>query len=196
MLYSSVTIGGQAETVMTSTTPSSPGHDSIQPSTIGGVSGAPPAWRAAQLVARVVGGNDAAPIQMHAPFTGLPISTLPQATDADARAIFADARIAQRAWAARPVAERQRVLIRLHDLALERQAEALDLVQVEAGKSRMDAFDEVGAVALVAAYYGKHSAKILAPQRRAGVIPVLTKVGEIRHPKGVVGVISWTCCPP
>jgi succinate-semialdehyde dehydrogenase/glutarate-semialdehyde dehydrogenase len=138
----------------------------------------------------VVGGNDTAPIQMHAPFTGLPISTLPQATDADARAIFADARIAQRAWAARPVAERQRVLIRLHDLALERQAEALDLVQVEAGKSRMDAFDEVGAVALVAAYYGKHSAKILAPQRRAGVIPVLTKVGEIRHPKGVVGVIS------
>jgi succinate-semialdehyde dehydrogenase/glutarate-semialdehyde dehydrogenase len=175
---------------MTSTTTASAAHDSIQPSTIGGIAGAPSSSRAAELVERVVGGHDTAPVQTYAPFTGLPVTTLPQATDADARAIFADARAAQRAWGALPVAERQRVLIRLHDLVLDRQAEVLDLVQVEAGKSRMDAFDEVSAVALVAAYYGKHSAKILAPKRRAGVLPVLTRAGELRHPKGVVGIIS------
>lgn len=175
---------------MTSTTPASTDHEAIQPGTIGGVVGAPTSARAAKLVERVVGGHDTAPIETHAPFTGQQVATLPQATDADARAIFADARAAQHAWAARPVAERQRVLVRLHDLVLERQAEALDLVQVEAGKSRMDAFDEVSSVALVAAYYGKHSAKILAPKRHAGVLPVLTRAGELRHPKGVVGIIS------
>ncbi|HEV7977869.1 succinic semialdehyde dehydrogenase [Amycolatopsis sp.] len=175
---------------MTSTTPTGTDHDSIQPGTIGGVAGAPSSARAAELVERVVGGHDTAPIETYAPFTGLQITTLPQATDTDARAIFADARAAQHAWAARPVAERQRVLIRLHDLVLERQAEVLDLVQVEAGKSRMDAFDEVSSVALVAAYYGKHSAKILAPKRHAGVLPLLTRAGELRHPKGVVGIIS------
>jgi succinate-semialdehyde dehydrogenase/glutarate-semialdehyde dehydrogenase len=175
---------------MTSTTPASAAQDTTMPSTIGGIAGAPSAARAAALVRRVGGGKDSAPVTMTAPFTGQPIAALPQATDADTRAIFADARLAQRAWAARPAAERQRILLRLHDLVLDRQDEALDLVQVEAGKSRLDAFDEVSATALVAAYYGKHTARFLAPRRAAGVIPFLTKAGEVRHPKGVVGIIS------
>ncbi|MEU3764528.1 succinic semialdehyde dehydrogenase [Amycolatopsis keratiniphila] len=175
---------------MTSTTPASAGHHTEGPATIGDVPGAPAAARAERLVRRVVGGADSAPVQMRAPFTGQPIATLPQATDADVRAVFDQAREAQRAWAERPVEDRQRILIRLHDLVLKRQEEALDLVQIEAGKARMDAFDEVSATALVAAYYGKHSAKFLSPRRAAGLIPVLTKVGEIRHPKGVVGIIS------
>ncbi|WP_216205966.1 succinic semialdehyde dehydrogenase [Amycolatopsis aidingensis] len=173
---------------MTSTTSQALGKET--PSTIGGVAGAPPSARAAELVSRAIGGKDSAPVDMHAPFTGQITATLPQATDADARAAFADARAAQRDWARRPVRERQRVLIRLHDLVLDRQREALDLVQIEAGKARLDAFDEVSATALVAAYYGKHSAKILAPRRAPGVIPLVTKAGELRHPKGVVGVIS------
>ncbi|MET8996935.1 succinic semialdehyde dehydrogenase [Amycolatopsis sp. NPDC004169] len=175
---------------MTSTTPANAVEDTTLPPTVGGVAGAPGAARAAQLVARVTGGADSAPIRMRAPFTGLPIATLPQATDADVRAVFAGARTAQRAWADRSPAERARVLTRLHDLVLARQDEVLDLVQVEAGKARLDAFDEVSATALVAAYYGKHAPKILAPRRVAGVIPGLTRAGEVRHPKGVVGIIS------
>jgi succinate-semialdehyde dehydrogenase/glutarate-semialdehyde dehydrogenase len=176
---------------MTSTTPAgTTGQHASKPTTVGGVVGAPSAARAAQLVRRVTGGKDSAPVEPSAPYTGLATATLPQAIDADARAAFASAREAQRSWAARPVAERQRILLWLHDLVLDRQDEALDLIQLEAGKSRIDAFDEVSATALVAAYYGKHSAKILGPKRGAGVIPVLTKAGEIRHPKGVVGVIS------
>ncbi|OXM48707.1 succinic semialdehyde dehydrogenase [Amycolatopsis alba] len=178
---------------MTSTAPASAGHHTEEPATIGGVPGAPAMARADRLVRRVVGGENttvSAQVQMRAPFTGRPIATLPQATDADVRAVFGQAREAQRSWADRPVEDRQRILIRLHDLVLKRQEEALDLVQIEAGKARMDAFDEVSATALVAAYYGKHSAKILSPRRAAGLIPVLTKVGELRHPKGVVGIIS------
>ncbi|PXY28061.1 succinic semialdehyde dehydrogenase [Prauserella muralis] len=171
---------------MTSTAPVRTGR----PGTIGGVVGAPPASRATELVNRVRGGADSAPVEMKAPFTGLTTATLPQATDADTRAAFARARSAQRSWAQRPVAERQRILLRLHELVLRHQDEALDLVQIEAGKARLDAFDEVSATALVAAYYGKHAAKILAPRRAPGVLPLLTKAGELRHPKGVVGVIS------
>ncbi|MFC4001062.1 succinic semialdehyde dehydrogenase [Prauserella oleivorans] len=171
---------------MTSTVP----VKADQPDTIGGVPGAPPVRRATALVNRVAAGLDSAPVQMAAPFTGLPMVTLPQATDADTRAVFARARRAQHAWAARPVRERQRVLLRLHELVLEHQDEALDLVQVESGKARIDAFDEVSATALVAAYYGKHSARILAPRRAAGALPVLTRAAELHHPKGVVGVIS------
>lgn len=174
---------------MTSTAATT-GHDAGKPTTVGGVVGAPSAARAAQLVRRAAGGQDSAPAEITAPFTGLSTATLPQATDADVRTVFGEAREAQRTWAARPVRERQQVLTRLHSLILDRQDEILDLVQLEAGKARIDAFDEVSASALVAAYYGKHSARILGAKRVAGAIPVLTKAGELRHPKGVVGVIS------
>ncbi|UKD55610.1 succinic semialdehyde dehydrogenase [Amycolatopsis sp. FU40] len=174
---------------MTSTTPANLTGQPL-PATVGGVAGAPSASRAAALVARATGGADNAPVQMTAPFTGQPIASLPQADDAEVRAAFASARAAQRKWAALPVARRQQFLVRLHDLVLARQAEVLDLVQVEAGKARIDAFDEVSATVLVAAYYGKHSAKILSPRRAPGVIPGLTRAGELRHPKGVVGIIS------
>ncbi|WP_236788489.1 succinic semialdehyde dehydrogenase [Amycolatopsis sp. GM8] len=173
---------------MTSTAATS-GHEG-KPTTVGGVVGAPSAARGAQLARRAAGGQDSAPAEMTAPFTGLVTATVPQATDADVRRVFAGARDAQRAWAARPVRARQQILTRLHRLVLDRQDEILDLVQVEAGKARIDAFDEVSATALVAAYYGKHSARILGAKRVAGVIPLLTKATELRHPKGVVGVIS------
>ncbi|NKQ53065.1 succinate-semialdehyde dehydrogenase (NADP(+)) [Amycolatopsis sp. K13G38] len=174
---------------MTSTTAST-GHGASKPTTVGGFVGAPSAARAAQLVRRATGGQDSAPVEIVAPFTGLVSATLPQATDADVRKAFDEARDAQRAWASRPARERQQVLTRLHGLILERQDEILDLVQLEAGKARLDAFDEVSATALVAGYYGKHSARILGAKRVAGVLPVLTKATRLRHPKGVVAIIS------
>lgn len=101
--------------------------------TLGGVPGAPAPARAAALVARAVTGADSAPVTMTAPFTGKPIIALPQATDPEVRAAFDDARAAQQAWAATAVDERQRILVRLQDLVLDRQREGLDLVQVETG---------------------------------------------------------------
>jgi succinate-semialdehyde dehydrogenase/glutarate-semialdehyde dehydrogenase len=124
------------------------------------------------------------------PFTGLATATLPQANAAELRTAFDQSREKQQAWALRSSVDRQRFLLRLNELILSRQREALDIIQVEAGKSRVDAFDEISVAALVAGYYGKHSAKILAPRKAKGLIPLLTKAIELRHPKGVVGVIS------
>ncbi|GAA1224781.1 succinic semialdehyde dehydrogenase [Prauserella halophila] len=178
---------------MTSTAASTPSQSSSTAGPgdpIGGVPGAPTGRRAEQLTSRVVTGMDAAPVTMSAPFTGLPVTALPQAGDAEVRRVFTRAREAQTAWSDRTARERQRVLLRLADLVLAHQQEVLDLVQIEAGKARIDAFDEVSATALVASYYGKHSARHLAPRRAAGALPVLTKASEVRHPKGVVGIIS------
>lgn len=161
--------------------------DPTQP--IGGVPGAPSVARAQILTTRVVGGRADA-VTMTAPFTGQPIVSLPQASDAEARVAFDVARQAQRSWAATPVAERQEFLGRLMRLILDYQDEALDLIQVESGKSRMDAYDEVAGSALAASYYARTAAKHLGARRRAGVFPLLTKTTELRHPRGVVGIIT------
>ena len=157
--------------------------------TLGAVPGAPAAARAAELAARAVPGHGE-PAELLAPFTQEPLTALPQIGDADVRAAFERARKAQSAWAARPATERQRIILRLHDLVLAEQAEGLDLIQVETGKTRLDAFDEIGSTALTAAYYGKRSARLLAPRRKGGIMPVLTRATEVRHPKGVVAIIS------
>jgi acyl-CoA reductase-like NAD-dependent aldehyde dehydrogenase len=102
------------------------------------------------------------------------------------------ARAAQPAWAARPVAERARVVRRFHDLLLDRQDECLDLAQLEAGKARRDALEELGDVAIVARHYAARAAALLAPRRRAGLVPWLTRVTEHRQPVGVVGfIVPW-----
>ena len=129
-------------------------------------------------------------VTTRAPFDGTPVAELPVSSEADVDTAFDRAREAQRAWAARPVRERTRVLMRMHDLVLARQDEALDLVQAETGKARRSAFEEVADVALNARYYGRTAAGLLRPARRGGLVPVLSQVHELRHPKGVVGIVS------
>ncbi|MGA5193249.1 aldehyde dehydrogenase family protein [Streptomyces exfoliatus] len=108
----------------------------------------------------------------------------------DVEAAFARARTAQKTWAATPIEERKRILLRYHDLVLARQDEALDLMQTENGKTRRDAFLKVVDIGIVSRYYARNAAKYLGPKRRRGAIPLLTHTTELRHPKGVVTVIS------
>jgi succinate-semialdehyde dehydrogenase/glutarate-semialdehyde dehydrogenase len=147
-----------------------------------------------ELVARLVRGVTASPgptlAESRDPFTGEVLAEIPESTPADVADAFARARVAQAAWARRPVRERAAVLLRFHDLLFAHQAELLDLVQSETGKTRGHAFEEVGAAALEARHYGRAAAKYLRPRRRGGVYPVLTQVHELRQPKGVVGQIS------
>ncbi len=124
------------------------------------------------------------------PLTGQPLADLVTSTAADVADAYATARRAQRDWAARPVAERARVLLRFHDLVLRRQHEALDLIQLEAGKARRHALEEVLDTAVNARYYARTAARTLRPRRRAGALPGLTRTRELRFPQGVVGVIS------
>ncbi|MEU9510241.1 succinic semialdehyde dehydrogenase [Micromonospora sp. NPDC048170] len=124
------------------------------------------------------------------PLTGERTVDVTSSTPADVDSAFADARAAQRPWAGLPVARRAAVLLRLHDLVLDRQAEGLDLVQLEAGKARRHAVEEILDVAINARHYARAAARLLRPRRRAGALPVLTRTRELRFPVGVVGVVS------
>ena len=124
------------------------------------------------------------------PLTGAPLAALPLSTPDDVRVAVQSARAAQRAWARTPVERRERVLLRLHDLVLDRQVELLDIVQLESGKARRHAFEEVLDVALVARHYGRRASAYLRPTRHLGAIPGLTRSTEHHRPRGVVGIVS------
>jgi succinate-semialdehyde dehydrogenase/glutarate-semialdehyde dehydrogenase len=141
----------------------------------------------ARLTKDVVGSGRTA---NHTPFTGEKLADLPESTPEDVARAFEAARAAQAVWAQVPVRERAAVLLRFHDLVLERQAEILDLIQLETGKARLHAHEEVQAVAIAARHYGRRAAAYLKPKRHAGAMPALTKVVELRHPRGVVGQIA------
>ena len=129
-------------------------------------------------------------IPVVAPFTGQSVGEIPLGEATDVDLAIRRARQAQPAWGARSAKDRARVLLRFHDLLLDRREEALDLIQLESGKARRHAFEEVLDTALVARHYGVHAARYLKPKRRRGVIPLLTSVLEVHHPVGVVGVIA------
>ncbi|MEV4971405.1 succinic semialdehyde dehydrogenase [Streptomyces scopuliridis] len=126
----------------------------------------------------------------HAPFTGERLAELPESTPEDVATAFERARAAQPLWAALPVRQRAAVLLRFHDLLLERQAEVLDLIQLETGKARLHAHEEVQGLAVEARHYGRAAGSYLRPKRHTGVIPTLTKVTELRQPRGVIGQIA------
>ncbi|MFM9369393.1 succinic semialdehyde dehydrogenase [Streptomyces sp. Da 82-17] len=141
----------------------------------------------AQLTRDVVGSGRTA---NHTPFTGEKLADLPESTPEDVELAFKAARAAQRAWEATPVRKRAAVLLRFHDLVLQRQAEVLDLIQLETGKARLHAHEEVQAVAVAARHYGRKAASYLRPRSHTGAVPTLTKVVENRVPRGVVGQIA------
>ncbi|WP_223182455.1 MULTISPECIES: succinic semialdehyde dehydrogenase [unclassified Streptomyces] len=141
----------------------------------------------ARLIQGVVGSGRTA---NHTPFTGARLAELPEATPEDVAEAFTRARAAQSVWAATPVRARAAVLLRFHDLVLQRQSEVLDLIQLETGKARLHAHEEVQAVAVAARHYGRKAPAYLSPRRHTGVVPTLTKVTELRQPRGVVGQIA------
>src|SRR5439155_11515026 len=100
------------------------------------------------------------------------------------------ARAAQTAWAAAEPGERAAILERFWSLLLKHREEIADLVQAETGKARRDAFEELAEPVLVTGYYARTAAKLLAPRKRAGVLPFAVGATELRVPKGVVGIIS------
>lgn len=126
----------------------------------------------------------------YAPTTGQPIAELPVSGPDDVVAAVRSARKFQQGWKATSLVDRADILLRYHDLVLDHRHELVDLVQLESGKARKQAFEEVAHVALTARYYGHKAVELLSPQRKLGIIPVLTRVEQRYVPKGVVGIIS------
>jgi succinate-semialdehyde dehydrogenase/glutarate-semialdehyde dehydrogenase len=115
---------------------------------------------------------------------------LPTSTPADVAVAVTRARVAQVDWAARPLAERQRVLLDFHDAVLDRREELADLLQYEGGKARLTAMEEIVHLALTARYYARVARQVLHEQRGSGMVPLLTRIDKRHVPLGLVGIIA------
>ena len=124
------------------------------------------------------------------PTTGKRIYDLPQQSAGDVVLAVASARAAQKSWNAVSPAQRQQILLRLHDLMLENQDRLIELLQLETGKAKSHAFEEVAGAYGAARYFGKITAKALKPKRTKAGVPVLTKTWVEHVALGVVGVIT------
>jgi len=125
-----------------------------------------------------------------APFTGEPLHELPLGSAHDVENAVAAARVAQHAWLAAGPAHRRAVLLRAHDLLLERSEELMTVLQTETGKTRGQAFEEVFSGASVTRYYAVSAHSVLATKRRRAGIPFVMRTRVGYSPKGVVGVIT------
>ncbi len=124
------------------------------------------------------------------PFTGEVLHALPLSTVQDVKDAAAAARVAQAAWWKAGDAHRRRVLLKAHDLLLERSDEILDILQTESGKTRGQAFEEVFQGANVTRYAALGARKALATKRRRAGIPFVMVTHVTYQPKGLAGVIT------
>jgi succinate-semialdehyde dehydrogenase / glutarate-semialdehyde dehydrogenase len=129
-------------------------------------------------------------IEIENPANGSPLAKVRRCETDDVELAVRRAREAQARWRETDFARRREILLAYHDLILARQDEVLDVIQLESGKARRHAFEEIMDAAMVARYYARTAERYLSVQRRRGAFPFLTGAWEHHHPVGVVGVIS------
>ncbi len=127
---------------------------------------------------------------VESPLDGSHLADVPISSTEDVENAFRAARDAQEHWKHTSLKERSKILLRYHDLLFENQEVLMDLVQLESGKVRSQAFEEILHVALTSRYYARRLKKLMRTTRRLGAFPVITKAYVNRVPKGVVGIIS------
>lgn len=125
-----------------------------------------------------------------APFTGELLHELPTSSVRDVQDAYARARLTQLAWARAGFARRREILLRAHDLLLERRELSLDLIQAETGKTRGQAFEEVFQALSVTRYNALAAHGVLRGGRRRAGIPLVVSTRVKYRPKGVAGVIT------
>lgn len=130
-----------------------------------------------------------------APATGERLATVPMSTSQDVDLAYSGARAVQPSWAYLPPAARGAILLGFHDLVLSHQVELLDLVQLETGKSRRAAFEEIVELCTTCRFYARRAEAVLRPRRHQGLYPLFTQALVSRRPVGVVGVIASGTAP-
>jgi succinate-semialdehyde dehydrogenase/glutarate-semialdehyde dehydrogenase len=137
--------------------------------------------------------NDAAPpiLRIHSPANGAFVGEVPITPVAHVREVVARARAAQRAWGARPIHERCKVLLDVRGAMVEHMDELADLVVRENGKPRPEAyFHELVPCCEALTYFTGEAERILAPEP----IPMRLMKHRAsylhRPPRGVVGIIA------
>ncbi|MEI7892710.1 MAG: aldehyde dehydrogenase family protein, partial [Myxococcales bacterium] len=102
-------------------------------------------------------------------------------------------RAVQPAWAALPLADRCKAILKVRDYIVAHADEIADTISKDNGKTRVDAMaTEVLASAMAASYYAANAERFLAPKRlKPGNLLLANKISKIvRVPFGVIGIIS------
>lgn len=129
-------------------------------------------------------------LEVRTPLTGEVVGAVPSGTAEDVADAVAAARAVQGAWARTSAKERAGVLDRYQTLVLDHQDEILDLLQLENGKARGSAFEEVADTVLNCQYYARNLGRFLKDKTRRTALPGLVRAWERHVPKGVVGLIA------
>jgi succinate-semialdehyde dehydrogenase/glutarate-semialdehyde dehydrogenase len=127
----------------------------------------------------------------HNPATGEALAEIPIASEAEVRAALAAARAAQPAWAARPIAERIRVLRAFRRVMLQRADWLTDLIAREQGRPPVEALSqELLPIADLITYYGKRAKRFLADENLPMHLLKYKRSFVQFTPYGVIAVIS------
>jgi succinate-semialdehyde dehydrogenase/glutarate-semialdehyde dehydrogenase len=143
---------------------------------------------AAQVGAEATGNDGSIPVT--APAVDEELASVPELSVANVEQTVAHTRAAVADWQAASVTERAAVVERFSNLVAANQEELLDLIQLETGKSRTDAFGEVIEVPQSADYCAGQGPEILATESRKSGLSLVTSAEVQYNPVGVVGIIS------
>ncbi|MFM6980119.1 MAG: succinic semialdehyde dehydrogenase [Micrococcales bacterium] len=124
------------------------------------------------------------------PGSGKPAFELPQLSANEVFDAVDKARAAQPTWQALPVEARAEILLKLHDLIIEKREQLVDLLQFETGKARVHGFEEVAGAMNSARHFGKLAPRALHRKRVRSGAPLVVKNYITYVPVGVVGVIT------
>ncbi|MET7394132.1 aldehyde dehydrogenase family protein [Dactylosporangium sp. NPDC005572] len=125
------------------------------------------------------------------PATGTPVGTFPVHTAADVHATVERAQDAAQWWSSLGFTGRSERLAQWRKLFVHRQAQLIDLMRAETGKSLADARLEFVLALEHIAWAGKHARKVLRPQRRRAGLLMANQAATVEfQPLGVIGVIG------
>ncbi len=127
------------------------------------------------------------------PQTGEKIGETPLHSLADLQEAIKQAKVAQKVWAATPVKERARVMLRVRDYIVDHADEISTTISQDNGKTRVDALaSEVAAAALATNFFARFGPRFLRDRKLPmGSLLLFNKRSKIiRVPFGVVGIIS------
>ncbi|NWF69981.1 MAG: aldehyde dehydrogenase family protein [Chloroflexi bacterium] len=134
--------------------------------------------------------NGAPQLEIRNPVTQELIGYVPIHNAEEVRAAAERARAAQPAWEARSAKERAYMLRCWGDLLWQKRAELMRIIRSETGKNETGAFLEVYGVHTAALWLYHNAPRILRPQNRMPLIPVIQRAKVYFKPHGVVGCIT------
>ena len=103
---------------------------------------------------------------------------------------FEKARLAQGPWAQTSFGKRRELFLRYHDAVNANQKMLMDVLQLETGKSRNHAFEEITGSLAGVRYVANNLAKALKSHSAKAGIPFALKIKVDYSPVGAVGVVT------